>query len=89
MKGKNTKHPTLFFKRKDKNIVLLLICIDDMTMDDKQDIVKSNKKLSQGFDLKDLRKLWYFIHIKMAKSDMGMVMNQWKYILDLLKRSRG
>ena len=43
------------------------------------------KKLADDFQIKDLGTLKYFLGMETAKSKSGILVNQRKYILDLLK----
>lgn len=53
------------------------MCIDDKIIigDDEDAICMLNEILSIEFDLKDLGKLKYFLGIKMAITNMGLVIN--------------
>ncbi|KAF3772145.1 Retrovirus-related Pol polyprotein from transposon TNT 1-94 [Nymphaea thermarum] len=80
---------TLFVKRIESKVTLLLVYVDDMivTGDDKEETTRLKGLLSTEFDLKDLGKLKYFLGIEIARSDTTLVLSQRKYTLDLLKET--
>lgn len=43
--------------------------------------------LATEFEIKDLRALKYFLGMEVTKSKKEIMVNQWKYILDLLKET--
>ncbi|GJZ13856.1 putative reverse transcriptase, RNA-dependent DNA polymerase [Tanacetum coccineum] len=51
---------------------------------DKEEITKLKKNLFTEFEMKDLRRLKYFLGIKVLRSKQGIFMYQKKYVLDLL-----
>lgn len=64
---------------------MLLVYIDDMIIvnDDFKNIIKLKVVLATEFELKDLRKVKYFLTIKMVPPEIGLVLNKRKYILDI------
>ncbi|CAL9001453.1 unnamed protein product, partial [Prunus brigantina] len=80
----NSDH-TLFIKRMDGKITLLIIYIDDMvvTGDDVVDMGKLHKYLASKFEMKDLGALKYFLGIKVTRSTTSTCLFQRKYVLDL------
>ncbi|CAN6447253.1 unnamed protein product [Victoria cruziana] len=83
---RNRDH-TLFVKRCDLSVAVLLMYVDDMIVigDDVNEINRLEKLLAVEFELKDLGKLRYFLGIKLARSKTRLILNQRKYTLDLLK----
>ena len=77
---------TLFIKRKDGKVTLLIIYVDDMivTGDDTMEIERLQGHLSSKFKMKDLGGLKYFLGIEVAKSQEGIYLSKRKYVLDLL-----
>jgi Reverse transcriptase (RNA-dependent DNA polymerase) len=77
---------TLFLKRHNGKITVLIIYVDDMiiTGDDVIEIAKLEEQLAQEFEMKNLGGLKYFLGIEVARSKEGIVLSQRKYILDLL-----
>ena len=43
------------------------------------------RKLPNEFEIKDLGPLKYFLGMEIARSKKGIVVSQWKYVLDLLQ----
>ena len=84
----NADH-TLFIKRKDGKVTLLIIYVDDMivTGDDTMEIERLQGHLSSEFEMKDLGGLKYFLGIEVARSQEGIYLSQRKYILDLLSET--
>ena len=80
----NADH-TLFIKRKDGKVTLLIIYVDDMivTCDDTMEIEHLQGYLSSEFEMKDLGGLKYLLGIKVARSQEGIYLSQRKYVLDL------
>jgi hypothetical protein len=77
---------TMFFKRTEGKIAILIIYVDDMiiTGDDKVEIEKLQMKLSKEFEMKNLGGLKYFLGIEVSRSKKGIFLSQRKYVLDLL-----
>ncbi|KAK0581525.1 hypothetical protein LWI29_014803 [Acer saccharum] len=81
----NSDH-TLFFKRKDDKITLLIVYVDDMIVTGNDDLEMTNLQshLATEFEMKDLGVLRYFLGIEVARSKHGIFLSQRKYVLDLL-----
>jgi transposase InsO family protein len=77
---------TMFFKRDEGRIAILIIYVDDMiiTGDDKAEIQRLELKLSKEFDMKNLGGLKYFLGIEVSRTQTGIFLSQRKYVLDLL-----
>ncbi|KAM2568499.1 hypothetical protein TB2_008722 [Malus domestica] len=69
----NADH-TLFIKRKDGKVTLLIIYVDDMivTGDDTMEIKCLQRHLSSKLEMKDLGELKYFLGIEVARSQEGI-----------------
>jgi hypothetical protein len=80
---------TLFYRYIGNHITILAVYVDDIiiTGDDTVEIVRLKEDLSKEFEVKDLGQLRYFLGIKIARSPKGIVLSQWKYILDLLNKT--
>jgi hypothetical protein len=81
---------TLFIKHSiSRGVAILIVYVDDIiiTGDDlvERDILR--RRLSTEFEIKELRKLKYFLGIEVAHSTKGIFISQQKYILDLLKET--
>ncbi|KAK8593972.1 hypothetical protein V6N12_046045 [Hibiscus sabdariffa] len=82
--------PTFFLKETTTGKrVLLLVYVDDinLTGDDESEISYLKSLLNREFETKDLSKLRYFLGMEVARSKEGLVINQRKYVLDLLKET--
>ncbi|KAG8485617.1 hypothetical protein CXB51_018939 [Gossypium anomalum] len=81
---------TLFIKVTFTNKkAILIVYVDDiiLTGDDEEEISNLKKLLNSKFETKDLGKLRYFLGMEVARSKEGLVINQRKYVLDLLKET--
>jgi Reverse transcriptase (RNA-dependent DNA polymerase) len=81
---------TLFFKRQQEKLTVLIIYVDDMiiTGNDKDEIKRLEERLSTEFEMKSLGRLKYFLGIEVMRSERGITLSQRKYILDLLAEVR-
>lgn len=82
---------TLFMKfSHEGKISILIVYVDDtiLTGDDMVEMDRLKKSLASEFEIKDLGSLRYFLGMEVARSRKGIVVSQWKYILDLLKETR-
>lgn len=77
---------SLFTKRSEGNIVILLIYVDDLLITRSNiDMINELKQiLHQSFKMKDLGMLKYFLGIEVMRSSEGVVLNQKKYALELI-----
>ncbi|KAK9044876.1 hypothetical protein V6N11_058767 [Hibiscus sabdariffa] len=68
---------------------ILIVYVDDiiLTGDDEMEISNFKKFLNKEFEIKDLGKLRYFLGMEVARSKDKLVINQRKYVLDLLKET--
>ncbi|KAG8475656.1 hypothetical protein CXB51_032633 [Gossypium anomalum] len=81
---------TLFIKVTSTNKkAILIVYVDDiiLTGDDEEEISNLKKLLNIEFETKDLGKLRYFLGMEVARSKERPVINQRKYVLDLLKET--
>ena len=78
----------LFLCCTDKDIILLILYMDDMiiTDDDLSGIQELKDFLSQHFEMKDLEHLSYFLGLEITHSTNGLYITQAKYIFELLSR---
>ncbi|KAE8666831.1 1-aminocyclopropane-1-carboxylate [Hibiscus syriacus] len=67
-------------------ITLLIVYVDDMiiTGSNIEEIEKLKMDLAKEFETKDLGSMRYFLGMEIARSEEGLVINQCKYVLDLL-----
>uniref|UniRef100_A0A2N9I0P8 Reverse transcriptase Ty1/copia-type domain-containing protein n=1 Tax=Fagus sylvatica TaxID=28930 RepID=A0A2N9I0P8_FAGSY len=80
---------TLFIRRSDKGMILLLLYVDDMiiTWDDHSGISDFKQFLHQQFEMKDLGHLSYFLGLAVSSNSTGYYLSQAKYASDLLSRA--
>ena len=78
---KNSNSDTsLFFKRVESKIVIMLIYVDDIiiTRNDSQGIAEVIKDLNTSFALKDLENLNFFLRIQVIMSQNSILLSQAK-----------
>lgn len=77
---------TLYVKDYNGSVVWLLVYVDDIlvTGNNKAMIEHTKRDLQQQFKIKDLGDMQYFLGIEMARSQEGIVLNQRKYVLELI-----
>ena len=80
---------TMFIKRSNGKIAILIVYVDDiiMTGDDMNEIISLKALLAQEFEIKDLGSMKYFLGMEVARSNKGIFISQRKYILDLLEET--
>ncbi|CAL1407672.1 unnamed protein product [Linum trigynum] len=79
----------LFTYRRGASFVVALIYVDDviLTGNDMTFIQRVKDFFHARFTIKDFGDLKYFLGIEVARSPRGMVLNQRKYVLDILAES--
>ena len=77
---------SLYVKKTDHGIVVIVIYVDDLiiTRDNDVNISDLNKLLKQKFEMKDLGELRYFLGIEVIKSPKGIWLLQRQYALNKL-----
>ena len=82
-------YTTLFIRRSDQGMILLLLYVDDMiiTGDDYSRISDFKQFLHQQFEMKDLGHLGYFLGLEVSSDSTGYYLSQAKYASDLLSRA--
>uniref|UniRef100_A0A2N9FPE1 Integrase catalytic domain-containing protein n=1 Tax=Fagus sylvatica TaxID=28930 RepID=A0A2N9FPE1_FAGSY len=77
---------TLFIRRSDKGMILLLLYVDDIiiTGDDHSGIFYFKLFLHQQFEMKDLGHLSYFLGLEVSSNSTGYYLSYAKYASDLL-----
>ncbi|KAG8503428.1 hypothetical protein CXB51_001585 [Gossypium anomalum] len=88
--NKSLADHTLFIKVTSTNKkAILIVYVDDiiLTGNDEEEISNLKKLLNREFETKDLGKLRYFLGMEGARSKEGLVINQRKYVFDLLKET--
>lgn len=72
--------------KKGPDIVIILVYVDDLliTGSNTQLITEAKDTLHQQFKLKDLGELKYFLGIEVLRSSKGVVLNQRRYVSELI-----
>ncbi|CAN6726304.1 unnamed protein product [Malus baccata var. baccata] len=81
---------SLFIKKNDNDIVILLLYVDDiiLTGSNSVKIQKMIDELSEVFELKDMGQLTYFLGLQISYKDNGDIfINQSKYIRDVIHKA--
>ena len=80
---------SLFYSRKNENLLLLLVYVDDIliTGDCQVDIQQLIKDLHHQFDLKTLGLVSYFMGFEVLRTLAGLHLNKSKYASDLLQKT--
>ena len=78
---------SLFTKGSGSNFIAVQVYVDDVliTGGNSSDIQLLKNALDQAFTIKDLGCMRYFLGIEVARSSAGTLLNQRKYILDILQ----
>ena len=81
-----TDHSVFYHHLSTGQCIYLVVYVDDIviTDSDQDGIQKLKQHLFNHFQTKDLGKLKYFLGIKVAQSNSGVVISQRKYTLDIL-----
>ena len=77
---------TLFIKHSiSGGVTTLIVYVDDIIVTGNDEKEKNTLKqcLAKEFEIKDLRKLKYFLGIEVAQSKQGVFISQQKYVIDL------
>ncbi|RVX06561.1 Retrovirus-related Pol polyprotein from transposon RE1 [Vitis vinifera] len=84
---RQSKYDTsLFLRKSDMGIVVLLVYVDDIVITGSDSALLSQLKthLSESFHMKDLGSLTYFLGLEVHHSPSGISLNQHKYASDLV-----
>lgn len=81
--------PSLFVKHDGKNIVVLLLYVDDIILTGDSDACVQFviSQLTTEFDMKDLGILHYFLGLQIDYQSQGLFVHQSKYVHDLLQKA--
>ncbi|XP_039021945.1 uncharacterized mitochondrial protein AtMg00810-like [Hibiscus syriacus] len=77
----------MFTKKEDERLVVMLIYVDELllTGNDLALINELKDMLNRNSRIKDLGDLKYFLGLEVLRSEKGILLNQRKYALELLK----
>ena len=80
--------PTLYFKKKENDILIICIYVDDIIYMGSSQYLIDGFKLSMisKFDMIDLGVLHYFLGLEVYQGDHDIFISQKKYTLDMLKK---
>lgn len=81
---------SLFIYNNNGTLLYLLVYVDDIIITGNNDSVVNNfiQSLSTRFSLKDLGLLSYFLGIEVSRSRNGLLINQHRYIADILHKTK-
>jgi Reverse transcriptase (RNA-dependent DNA polymerase) len=76
---------TIFYKHSRYHITILVVYVDDIviTGDEEEEILLLKRRSREEFEVKDIGQLKYF-GIEIIRLIKGIVLLQWKYVLDFL-----
>ena len=79
----------VFYENSSSGIIILVVYMDDIaiTRSDSKGILFLKSFLHSQFHTKDLGMLNYFLDVKVMRSKQGILLYQWKYVLDLLSKT--
>ncbi|XP_074301014.1 uncharacterized protein LOC141632361 [Silene latifolia] len=85
-----SKQDYSLFTKEDKltqRLVIVLVYVDDilLTGDDQDALTMLKMELHQKFTIKDLGEMRYFLGLEIARNATGILLNQRKYVLDIIK----
>ena len=84
--AKGKANPILYFKVIEDKPVILLLYVDDFLTGNEKHIVERKKKLAEEFEMKDLGLMHYFLGLEVWHNSEGIIINQGKYAVEVLKR---
>ncbi|GJR03830.1 retrovirus-related pol polyprotein from transposon TNT 1-94 [Tanacetum coccineum] len=86
--SKGTVDPTLFIRRKDKDILLIHIYVDDIIFaSTKPDLCEKNSEITcLKFKMSMMGKMTFFLGLQISQSLRGIFLNQSKYSLEIIKK---
>ncbi|KAD4585787.1 hypothetical protein E3N88_23388 [Mikania micrantha] len=79
---------TLFYREKDKDILLVQIYVDDIIFGstDEQMCLEFKQVMIEKFEMSAMSDIKFFLGLQIDQSDAGIFIHQTKYIQDVLKR---
>ena len=85
---RSKNEPTLYIKKKENDILIIFIYVDDtIYMGSSTNLINEFKlSMMSEFDMIYLGILHYFIGLEVYRVDHGTFISQKKYMLDMLKK---
>ncbi|XP_021761170.1 uncharacterized protein LOC110726002 [Chenopodium quinoa] len=85
--GQSKQNYFMFVLARDGEFTVVVAYVDDLLLTGSNSLIIHALKadLHSAFTIKDLESLKYFLGIEVSRTDAGILLNQIKYILDLLK----
>ena len=82
-------HSVFYHHTSSGQCIYLIVYVDDIviTSSDQDGIRKLKQHLFRHFQTTDLGKLKFFLGIEIAQSNVGVVMSQMMYVLDILEET--
>ena len=79
---------TLFVKHKDKDTLVVQIYVDDIIFGSTNELLRKefSSYMSNEFEMSMMRELKYFLELQIKQNEEGIIINQAKYVKNLLKR---
>ena len=76
---------SVFYKNSSSSIILLVVYVDDIviTGSDSKGILSLKSFLHSQSHTKNLEMLKYFLGVEVMRSKHGILVSQWKYLLDM------
>ena len=84
---KSKVDPNIYLNIMDDKYVKLLLYMDDLFLTGNENkISECKKKLATKFEMKDLGLMHYFLGLEVWQNPEGILLNQEKYVVEILKR---
>ena len=79
--------PSMFLHNTEAGIIVLLVYVDGIIISgtDAKMIQHLQASLHDSFHMKDLGPLTYFLGLEVLESKKGLILNQYKYVIDLVE----
>ena len=89
MTRSTSDHYVFYHHTSSGQCIYLIVYVDNIviTCNDQNNIRQLKQHLFSHFQIKNLRKLKYFLGTEITQSKSGVIMSQRKYILDILEET--
>ena len=87
---KSKSDHSVFYKNSSSGIILLIVYVDYIiiTGSDSKGILSLKSFLNSQFHTNDLGILKYFLGVEVMRNKQGILLSQWKYVIDMLFETR-